>query len=254
MRLPLLAAAIATLALTGAAPAVAARSMSGPEVVAVLKARGLSLTRATITSTIDFRGVDVVRRPFSCRDCVLRGGIVGDDVVFEGTLQLSGSRIAGQVLMRRATRDEGWFKRATASLFYRVIGRLADVPIPENVGDFRLLSRRAVDALKRLPERSRFMKGLYAWVGFRAVALPYTPAPRAEGKSTFNTRRLVRLAIDGLTAFTTWPLRVVSVVGLMLAVPAFAYGAFVAVEHLLFGNSVSGWTTITNSSMFGTVS
>jgi hypothetical protein len=94
------------------------------------------------------------------------------------------------------------------------------------------------------------MKGLYAWVGFRAVALPYTPAPRAEGRSTFNVRRLVRLAIDGLTAFTTWPLRMVSVVGLLLALPAFGYGAFVAIDHLLFGNAVSGWTTIVVSLMF----
>jgi len=82
------------------------------------------------------------------------------------------------------------------------------------------------------------------------VALPYTPAPRAEGRSTFNTRRLVRLAIDGLTAFTTWPLRAVSVAGLMLAVPAFAYGAYVVIDYLLFGNEVSGWTTIVVSLMF----
>jgi hypothetical protein len=103
VRRGLAAAALATLALTAAAPVRAAVTMSGPEVVAALKTGGLSLTRARITTTIDFRGVDVVRHPFSCRDCVLRGGVVGDDVVFEGTLQLSGSQIAGPVLMRRAT-------------------------------------------------------------------------------------------------------------------------------------------------------
>jgi hypothetical protein len=112
------------------------------------------------------------------------------------------------------------------------------------------MDRKVVDALMRLPERSRFMKGLYAWVRFRAVALPYTPAPRAQGASRFNARRLVRLAIDGLAAFTTWPLRMVSVAGLLLALPAFGYGAWVGIDHLLFGNAVSGWTTIVASLMF----
>ena len=105
------------------------------------------------------------------------------------------------------------------------------------------------DRLK-LPERSRFMKGLYAWVGFRAVALPYTPAPRAEGRSRFNARRLVKLALDGLTSFTTWPLRMVSVAGLMLAVPAFGYGSYVVLDYMCFGNEVSGWSTIVVSLMF----
>jgi pentapeptide repeat protein len=103
VRRPLAAAALATLALTAAAPAHAATAMSGEQVVAALKRHGLSLTRATITTTVDFRGVDAVRHAFSCRDCVFQGGIVGDDVAFDGTLQLSGSRIAGPVLMRRAT-------------------------------------------------------------------------------------------------------------------------------------------------------
>lgn len=152
--------------------------------------------------------------------------------------------------VREQRSDESRFKQIGSSLFYSLVNASDRFAVPKDAGDFRLMDRKVVDALMSLPERSRFMKGLYAWVGFRAVALPYTPAPRAEGASTFNTRRLVRLAIDGLTAFTTWPLRVVSVVGLMLAVPAFGYGAFVAVDYLLFGNSVSGWTTIVASLMF----
>lgn len=152
--------------------------------------------------------------------------------------------------VREQRSDESRFKQIGSKLFYSLVNGSDRFAVPRDAGDFRLMDRKVVDALMSLPERSRFMKGLYAWVGFRAVALPYTPAPRAEGKSTFNTRRLVRLAIDGLTAFTTWPLRAVSVVGLMLAIPAFAYGAFVAINYLLFGNEVSGWTTIVVSLMF----
>jgi glycosyltransferase involved in cell wall biosynthesis len=152
--------------------------------------------------------------------------------------------------VREQRDDESRFKQWGSKLFYRLLDTSDRFVVPKDAGDFRLMDRKVVDALMSLPERSRFMKGLYAWVGFRAVAMPYTPAPRAEGVSSFNARRLVRLAIDGLTAFTTWPLRMVSVVGLLFALPAFAYGAFVTVDHLLFGNSVSGWTTIVVSLMF----
>jgi glycosyltransferase involved in cell wall biosynthesis len=152
--------------------------------------------------------------------------------------------------VRQARGDESRFKQLGSKLFYRLLDTSDRFAVPKDAGDFRLMDRKVVDALMGLKERSRFMKGLYAWVGFRAVAMPYTPAPRAEGTSTFNARRLVRLAIDGLTAFTTWPLRMVSVLGLLFALPAFAYGTYVTVEHLLFGNPVSGWTTIVVSLMF----
>jgi glycosyltransferase involved in cell wall biosynthesis len=152
--------------------------------------------------------------------------------------------------VREERSDESRFKQLGSRLFYSLVNASDRFAVPRDAGDFRLMDRKVVDALMSLPERSRFMKGLYAWVGFRAVALPYTPAPRAEGRSTFNARRLVRLAIDGLTAFTTWPLRMVSVVGLLLALPAFGYGAFVAINHLLYGNTISGWTTIVVSLMF----
>lgn len=106
------------------------------------------------------------------------------------------------------------------------------------------MDRRVVDALLALPERNRFMKGLYAWVGFSAAAVPYTPAARAHGHSRFSPWRLVKLALDGLTGFTTWPLRAVSIVGFVLAGLAFAYGAYLTVSYFLYGHDVSGWTTI----------
>jgi hypothetical protein len=106
------------------------------------------------------------------------------------------------------------------------------------------MDRRVVDALMSLPERNRFMKGLYAWVGFDSVGVPYVPDSRAHGLSHFKPLRLIGFSLDGLTAFTTWPLRVVSAVGFTLAVLAFLYGGYLTAIYLLYGHAVSGWTTI----------
>ncbi|MBT2304885.1 glycosyltransferase family 2 protein [Variovorax paradoxus] len=161
---------------------------------------------------------------------------------------LGGAEVVYAVRQERI--DESALKRVGARLFYTLVNSSDRFSLPEDAGDFRLMDRKVVDALLSLPERSRFMKGLYAWVGFKAVALPYTPQPRAQGKSSFNALRLFNFAIDGLTSFTTWPLRLVTVVGLLLAVPAFAYGAYLIIEHMFVGNDVSGWTTIVVSLMF----
>ena len=101
-----------------------------------------------------------------------------------------------------------------------------------------------VDALLAMPERNRFLKGLYAWVGFRTVALPYTPEDRTVGVTRYRPLDLIRLSLDGLTAFTKWPLRAVSLAGLLLAIPALLYGILLIASYFLFGNDVSGWTTI----------
>jgi glycosyltransferase involved in cell wall biosynthesis len=146
--------------------------------------------------------------------------------------------------VREDRRDEGRLKRLGTRWFYRLLNLGDHFEVPPDAGDFRLLDRRVVDALVALPERNRFMKGLYAWVGFDAVAVPYRPAPRAAGRSHFGPGRLLRLSLDGLTGFTTWPLRVVSIVGTAFALLGFGYSAFLTVRYLLFGNSVSGWTTI----------
>lgn len=161
---------------------------------------------------------------------------------------LEGAEVVYAVRKERA--DESALKRAGARLFYKLVNASDRFTLPEDAGDFRLMDRKVVDALLSLPERSRFMKGLYAWVGFKAVAMPYTPGPRLQGKSTFNGMRLFNLAIEGLTSFTTWPLRMVTVAGLLLSVPAFGYGAYLVIEHLFVGNAVSGWTTIVVSLMF----
>lgn len=140
--------------------------------------------------------------------------------------------------------DERAYKRLGVRLFYSVIQGTDRFQVPPNAGDFRLMDRAVVDALLRLPERNRFMKGLYAWVGFRAEGLPYVPAQRGSGRSSFRLMRLIRFSIDGITGFTTWPLRIVSLVGVALALLSFLYGLFVIVNYLLYGNEVQGWTTV----------
>jgi glycosyltransferase involved in cell wall biosynthesis len=151
---------------------------------------------------------------------------------------------------RSSRADESLVKRSGARLFYALLNRFHRFRIPEDAGDFRLLDRIAVDALLALPERNRFMKGLYAWIGFDAVGVPYLPPPRAHGRSQFGGLRLLGLSLDGLTAFTTWPLRIVSAVGTAVATASFAYGAYLTGVYLLYGHEVSGWTTIVVALMF----
>jgi glycosyltransferase involved in cell wall biosynthesis len=144
---------------------------------------------------------------------------------------------------------ETTFKRTGVHWFYRLINGSDRFDVPAGAGDFRLMDRAVVQALLALPERNRFMKGLYAWVGFESVAVPYVPEDRQHGSSHFSKLRLVRLGLDGLTAFTVWPLRAVIALGFFLAVVAFSYGAYLTAVYLLYGHDVSGWTTIVVSLM-----
>ncbi len=145
---------------------------------------------------------------------------------------------------RRHRQNENLLKRAGTHLFYALLNCADRFEVPAGAGDFRLMDRCVVNALLALPELNRFLKGLYAWVGFRAVAVPYTPAPRLHGRSHFSFARLLRLSLDGLTSFTTLPLRAVSLAGFALAVVAFAYGAYLTVSYFLYGHHIDGWTTI----------
>ena len=139
---------------------------------------------------------------------------------------------------------EGWLKRSTAHAFYRVIGRLSKTPIPADTGDFRLLSPRALDALRQLRERHRFMKGLFGWVGFNRTAIPYHREPRIAGDSKFNFWRLWNLALEGITSFSTAPLRLATYLGLLTALVAFAYALWVVGKALVWGDPVQGWPTM----------
>ena len=158
---------------------------------------------------------------------------------------------ADMVCAARASRaDESWAKRVGTWIFYRLVNRNSAVTIPVDAGDFRLMDRRVVDALKSLPERNRFMKGLYAWVGFHNVIIPYVPAERHAGTSTFSLRSLSRLAFTGVTAFTNAPLRLWSAVGVLIALCAIAFGFWIVIEYFVYGNNVPGWATLVTSMMF----
>ena len=139
---------------------------------------------------------------------------------------------------------ESGAKRLGTSLFYTLMNSGNGVKVPPNAGDFRWMDRKVVDALRALPERNRFMKGLYAWVGFKTAALPFVPKDRAAGQSNFNLKRLGALALLGLTSFTTLPLRVWSVIGGAVALLALAYGLWITLDTLLFGADLAGWPTL----------
>jgi glycosyltransferase involved in cell wall biosynthesis len=146
---------------------------------------------------------------------------------------------------RRTAREaDTGAKRASAGLFYRVFNGLSAQRIEPNAGDFRLMSRAAVDATLQLRERNRFMKGLFAWVGFRSVAVPYARPPRAAGTSKFNYWKLWNFALDGLTSFSTVPLRVWTYVGVGVALAAIGYTAVILLQTLFFGRDVPGYASL----------
>jgi len=145
----------------------------------------------------------------------------------------------------RTVRDgETWFKKLTAKYFYRIIKQVSRVDIPKDTGDFRLMSRRAVVALSGLREEHRFMKGLFAWIGFPARPLPYRRDPRAAGETKWNYWKLWNFAIEGLTSFTVAPLKVSTYVGLAIAAFALLYAIIVISKALLFSDPVRGYPSL----------
>ena len=145
---------------------------------------------------------------------------------------------------------ESWLKRFTAAAFYRVMNRLSDVPVPPDTGDFRLVSRRVLDALRQMRERQRFMKGLFAWVGFPQVAIAYEREPRIAGRTKFDYWRLWNLALEGITSFSTLPLRVATYAGVVAALAAFAWGAWIITRTLLWSDPVQGWPSLMTVVLF----
>ena len=155
------------------------------------------------------------------------------------------------VLARRADRSTDSFaKRMTANLFYRLIGRLSKIQVPANVGDFRLMDRRVVDALALLPERTRFMKGVFAWLGFRQVMVDYVREPRAAGTLKLRFKSLFDLALEGVTSFSDLPLKIWSYVGFACALLAVAYGAFIILRTLVHGVDVPGYASLITVILF----
>lgn len=149
------------------------------------------------------------------------------------------------VTARRSDRaSDSWLKRTTAGGFYRVFNKMADRPILENAGDFRLLSRRVVEVLNRFPERARFMKGLFSWVGFKTCHVDYVRAERETGVTKWRYWKLWNFAIDGITSSSTVPLRIWTYLGGMAAFSAFAYAGFLIVRTIAFGADVPGYASL----------
>jgi len=145
---------------------------------------------------------------------------------------------------RTAREGETGFKKLTSTLFYRSMERVSDTRVPRDTGDFRLLSRRALDALRQLRERQRFMKGLFAWIGYRQTAVYYLREPRQGGTSKWSYWRLLQLAVEGFTSFSTVPLRLATWIGLIASLLAFLFGLWVFGKALLFGDPVHGYPSL----------
>lgn len=155
------------------------------------------------------------------------------------------------VLGHRTDRaSDSLLKRASARWFYRVVNAVADTPVPENVGDFRLIDRCVADALRRLPERRRFMKGLFAWVGFRTAVVDYRRAPRVAGTTKFSGWKLWNLALEGITSFSTAPLRLWTYVGAAVAVLAFFYALYIVFRVLWLGIDLPGYASLLVAVLF----
>lgn len=155
------------------------------------------------------------------------------------------------VLAQRSNRAcDSWLKRATAGAYYRVHNKLSDQKLPVNVGDFRLMDRVVINALKQMPERRRFMKGLFAWVGYRTVIVPYEREARSAGHSKFSGWRLWNFALEGITSFSTMPLRSWTYIGVAIALGAFGYGAFIVARTLVLGIDVPGYASLLSALLF----
>ena len=155
------------------------------------------------------------------------------------------------VLARRGDRSTDSFpKRKSAELFYKLHNRLSNVKLPDNVGDFRLMNRAAVDALKLLPERQRFMKGLFAWVGFKTVTIDYVRRTRVAGQGKFSGFKLWNFALEGITSFSTVPLRIWTYLGSLGALFALGYASFIVIRTYFFGVDVPGYASLLTVILF----
>jgi glycosyltransferase involved in cell wall biosynthesis len=152
---------------------------------------------------------------------------------------------------RNTRAGETWLKKATAAAFYRVMQRISGkVHLPPDTGDFRLMSRRALDSLLKLREQHRFMKGLFAWIGFPAIAVRYDRAPRAAGTTKWNYWKLWNFSLEGITSFTVAPLKIATYIGLITAIGALAYLAQLIFRTIFFGNPVAGYPSLLAVTLF----
>lgn len=145
---------------------------------------------------------------------------------------------------------ESWFKRFSAEGFYQVINKLSRVSIPPNTGDFRLIDRRVVESIKKMPERQRFMKGIFAWVGYKQTSILFDREPRYQGQTKWNYWKLWDFAIDGITSFSFLPLKVWTYVGLIIALVSLVYASFLILRTIIFGIDVPGYASLMVAVLF----
>ena len=218
-----------------------ALSVQYPEIVALDLSRNFG-KEAAMTAGLEAAAGDVVilmdadgQHPVALLSTMLQRWHEGLDVVYA---------------VRRTRSDQSLLHTTLTGWFYRLINWGSRVKIPRDAGDFRLMDKRVVDALVALPERNRFMKGLYAWVGFSSMALDYEPLPRQQGERSFGLRGAFRLALTGMLAFSTVPLKLLTVSGLLLSLASMLYIAWVVVEYFYWGIQVPGYATLVVSIMF----
>lgn len=212
-----------------------AKSQQDPRVKAVLFSRNFG-KEAAMTAALDYaRGQAVIPIDADLQDPpeliieMVAKWREGFDVVYA----------------KRVSRDtDTLVKRNTAGWFYRVFNSLSETPIPVNVGDYRLMDRRVVDAIKKLPEKERFMKGLFCWPGFRDTTIEFVRQERADGQTKFNYWKLWNFALNGITSFSTLPIRMGVYLGLLVSSVAFLYGLFILVKTLMYGTDVPGYASL----------
>lgn len=193
---------------------------------------GLTISRGARVLLIDADLQD----PPELLSAMMRAMDAGADVVY------------GQRTVRQG---ETWFKRSSASLFYRLLSRLTATPIPQDTGDFRLMRRRVVEILTAMPERQRFIRGMVSWIGGRQVALPYEREPRFAGATQYQLGSMIRFAVDAVTSFSTVPLRLASYLGILAAMLSLGLLAYSLIGWMM-GQTIAGWTSvITAIALFG---
>jgi glycosyltransferase involved in cell wall biosynthesis len=151
---------------------------------------------------------------------------------------------------RRSRQGETWMKQFTAKMFYKIIGRMAEIEIPSNTGDFRLMDRKVVNAIKQLPERTRFMKGLFAWVGYRQTFVLFDREPRFQGQTKWNYWKLWNFALGGIFSFSLLPLKVWTYLGSVISLLSLAYAIFLILKTLILGIDVAGYTSLMVAILF----
>ncbi|MBU6404589.1 MAG: glycosyltransferase family 2 protein [Pseudomonadota bacterium] len=215
------------------------------------RVHGLKLSRNFGKETALTAGLDAVARAGNVAACVVIDADLQDPPEVIPELIARWREGADMVYATRRRRlGESGIKRLTAALFYRLMRRLSATAVPQDTGDFRLLSARALRALAGLRERQRFMKGLFAWIGYPQAQVLYDRAPRAAGTTKWNYGRLWRFAVEGITSFSTMPLRLATWVGVLTSLLAFAYGAWIVLKVFVWGISVPGYASLIVAILF----